>query len=371
MSKRLESIMRYPSCFKWSLIIGWILVGLTFTQCKRSINQHSDVEHLITVKPHEKHRGAHVFRIRDTTNFEWIADLNIDWITLVPWGFQEDVDSPDIRHHNGDSIMIAESDKYWLGYIRQVREAGFKVFIKPHVWINKPKNNQWRADVFPKNEQEWEVWKNTYRDFILRYARIAEEAKAEMFCVGAELSKLTVGKPQYWVDLIKELKSIFSGQITYAANWHDEFDEIEFWEELDFIGIQAYFPLTKENTSDLELLKKGWDIYLPSLRAVHKKFNKPILFTEMGYKSTLNGASKPWEWVEKNSYQEDFFCLETQANSYQAFYEKVWDQPWFAGVHLWQIRMDVIPKFNKIDFDFTIRGKTAEQVIKDGFGMDN
>jgi hypothetical protein len=58
-------------------------------------------------------------------------------------------------------------------------------------------------------------------------------------------------RPEYWSQLIKKIKKIYSGN--YAANW-DDFDKVPFWNELDYIGIDAYFPLSDATTpSVLEL----------------------------------------------------------------------------------------------------------------------
>jgi hypothetical protein len=46
--------------------------------------------------------------------------------------------------------------------------------------------------------------------------------------------------------------------LTYAANW-DKYDQVSFWDELDFIGIQAYFPLTDQTNPSAEEIKKGWN----------------------------------------------------------------------------------------------------------------
>ena len=45
-----------------------------------------------------------------------------------------------------------------------------------------------------------------------------------------------------WVQLINKTRTIYKGQLTYAANY-DNYHEVDFWEHLDFIGINAYFPL--------------------------------------------------------------------------------------------------------------------------------
>ena len=129
--------------------------------------------------------------------------------------------------------------------------------IKPHIWILQPSEGMWRADIYPNNEADWETWQASYRDFILRYARVAERAQAEMFCIGTEFSRLTTEKPEFWNDLIQSVREVYAGEITYAANWYEEFEKIPFWDDLDYIGIQAYFPLTKKQNREKSLVFRG------------------------------------------------------------------------------------------------------------------
>lgn len=315
----------------------------------------------------EKQKGAHVFGIFDTTNLEFLNRSNIEWVTLVAWSNQENCESPLVRHHNGDSLLIQSSDSNWVRRIHAVRSSGFKVFVKPHVWINNPAPGKWRSDIFPTSPENWTLWKNSYRDFIIRYATIAEMANAEMFCVGTEFSRLSIEKPNFWKELILEVRSIYSGKITYAANWYNEYRKISFWEELDYIGIQAYFPLTKSEYPEVDQIAKGWNKFLPSMEAIHKKYDRKILFTEIGYKSTADSAIDPWSWMEHPGNGEKPFSIETQANCYTAFFETIWPKDWFAGAHIWQLRTDFKKRPGRQNKNFTPQGKPAEQIIAKGF----
>ncbi|MCP4439067.1 MAG: hypothetical protein GY810_09010 [Aureispira sp.] len=315
----------------------------------------------------EKQKGAHVFGIFDTTNFEPLIQNNLEWITMVSWGFQENCNTPAVTHHNGDSVHIVKHDSIWVERLKMVRAAGFKVFLKPHLWIDAPAAGKWRSDIFPTNEENWKLWKESYTDFILRYAKVAEKAEVEMFCIGTEFSRLSTQKSKFWEKLIQDVRVVYSGKITYAANWYNEFEKITLWKELDFIGIQAYFPLVKNNNPSVGQLSKGWNRYIPSMQAVHEKYKRQILFTEMGYKSTASSAIKPWEWVENSSDLDKLFSAKTQANCYKAFFETIWKREWFAGVHIWQMRGYPVKDSDYNNLDFTVQGKPAENIIAKGF----
>ena len=318
-----------------------------------------------SVEPSDKQRGAHVFRLRDTSGLAQVEALNVEWVTLVPWGFQKVVSSGKITHHYGDEKEQQRRDSAWISRIGQIRQKGFKVFLKPHVWLDQTENGEWRQHIYPENSEEWALWKSDYRNFVLRYARIAESAGAEMFCVGTEFSRLSLEHAHYWRALIRDIRQVYSGKLTYAANWHKEYEELSFWSELDYIGVQAYFPLVKKEEPSSAEVAAGWSKYLPELRAVSERYKKPLLFTEMGYRSVPNAAVRPWEWIEDTGYT-GLYSPETQANSYRAFFETVWPEEWFAGVHLWQLRADYTDP-QSADLDFTPQFKPAAREITYGF----
>lgn len=315
----------------------------------------------------KKQKGAHVFGRMDTSRLQFFKETNIEWITIVPWGFQENHDSPSVSHTRRGPEEQARRDSMYLNNIKLLRADGFKVFIKPHIWMHTPYEEKWRSDIYPTSDKNWELWKETYRDFILRYANIAEQGKAEMFCIGTELTRLTLEKTAYWKELIQEIRTVFSGELTYAANWYKEYENITFWEDLDYIGIQTYFPLTEKKHPTVKEVSEGWKKYMPKLKSIHKKYDRKILFTEMGYKSTGNCAMKPWEWIDYSDDRQNEYSPESQANCYRAFFETVWDEKWFAGVHLWQYRYDHVVEEHEKNLDFTPQGKPANEIIANGF----
>lgn len=315
-----------------------------------------------------KHRGAHIFGKLDSLSLIDFSENNYDWITLVSYGVQEDFDSPVMKYYKGDSLEVLRRDSAWQSQISIVHTAGFKVCLKPHIWLTQATQNKWRSDIYPKNDENWERWQESYREFILLYAEIAEKNEVALFCIGTELSRLTKEKPRFWKSLITEIKSIYSGEIVYAANWHNEYEKIDFWDQLDYIGVQAYFPLVDYQHASVSDISRGWKKHLSDLASVQKRYGKPVLFTEMGYKSTSDSGIKPWEWMDYSDTLKANYSEETQANCYQAFFDMVWEKEWFAGVHLWQLRTDYSMEELNRNTDFTPQDKLAEEVIRRGFG---
>ncbi len=105
-----------------------------------------------------------------------------------------------------------------------------------------------------------------------------------------------------WRNLIEQTRSIYHGRLTYAANF-DQYHHVGFWDVLDVMGINAYFPLRKnilkgnaENLLKNELVQ-GWGNVFSSIdQFIEKKKleHLPILFTELGYTRRKNCTIEPW-----------------------------------------------------------------------------
>lgn len=313
----------------------------------------------------QKQRGIHVFDLlEDSTDLDILKTNNFEWITLVPYISQDEYDEPKIRvnFQKNDSTPRFKS----LRRIKQLANVyQFKIMLKPHIWLSNTSGGIWRSDIEMKSEADWAKWFASYERVMLSYARIAEELNIEIFCIGTELKTPVFQQPERWLSLIRKVREVYSGKLTYGANWDAELKDFPFWAELDFIGVQAYFPIAKNRFPDLDELESGWISHSASLKDLSDRFSKPILFTELGYKSTPNAGIAPWEW---NNYQNRFYqkiSKKTQALCYQALFNTVWQEDWFAGAHLWQWHSR--GKSQGQNNDFGLEGKPALNVVAKGF----
>ncbi|WP_282087101.1 glycoside hydrolase family 113 [Aquimarina algiphila] len=308
----------------------------------------------------KKHRGMSVFGW-SSDNEKPIIELvknNIEWVAVIPFIAQKDqyittMGTPEIigKWSHRDSVFIKT--------ITQLKAKGIHVQLKPHIWVN----DGWRSDIALKSKNEWNVWFDSYRDNLIHYAKMAEETGVELLCVGTELRTSLKHMPDRWTSLIKEIKTIYHGQLTYAANWDGEFELIEFWEELDYIGIQAYFPITKTSKPDLETLKRGWDKHIIQLESLSKAHNKPILFTEIGYKSEVSATIRPWEWGSFLGILYQKKSDQTQHLAYEALFKQLWNKKWFAGTYIWQWDTRTPEDSAPTSLGFSPRYKPAQNTI--------
>lgn len=122
----------------------------------------------------------------------------------------------------------------WL--VRRVHAAGMEAFLKPHVNVA---SGAWRGEIRPSA-----AWWAAYRGFIWAWATVAAEEGVATFSIGVE-QKRTLGDVAEWLRVLGGVRARYKrGRVTYCANW-DSYMAVSprLWKQLDFIGINAYFPL--------------------------------------------------------------------------------------------------------------------------------
>lgn len=287
-----------------------------------------------------------------------VLNLQANYAAVMPFGFARTLDTPNIVF-NTERQWFGETRRGAKQYIQLLQKNGVKIMLKPQIWV-------WRGaftgDMAMKSEEDWKQLEMSYSDFILTYAKLAEETKVDMYCIGTELEEFVKHRPHYWQGLIQKVRGIFSGKITYAANW-DEYPRTPFWDKLDYIGVDAYFPLSQESHPSLEQMKLGWQPWKSKLLALSEARDKPILFTEFGYRSMDYTAKKPW-LVDRNQMDVN---LKAQADATQALFDEFWKEDWFAGGFVWKWFIHHDDSGGKEDNRFTPQNKPAEAVIRKNY----
>ena len=263
-----------------------------------------------------------------------IAPYHVNWIAQTPFAWQAHVNDPNLSFRRGRGYWGER--KGGLVHTAQLgKELGVKTLLKPHIWMRRDAGG-WRSDIEMKTEEDWQIWFKNYGEFMLHYAQLAEEQQLEALCIGTELYLTAVQREADWRALIAEIRKVYSGKLTFAANFYKEYEEIQFWDALDYIGIQAYFPLCNSDNPSLEELKAGWAPHYKRIKKLSKKWGKPVIITELGYRSMKNAAIEPWEWPNRMDFSQDDISPETQALCYEAFFQTFWEERWLAGVFFWK-----------------------------------
>ena len=291
----------------------------------------------------------------DTTHTNSVLKVRSNYVALMPFGSIKELSSPKIRH-NTTREWFGETKNGLLQYAKEFQKNDVKVMVKPQIWVWR---GEFTGNIEMDSEENWIILEASYSEFILTYAKAAQEIKADILCIGTELEKFVMQRPKYWQKLIVEIRKIYKGKLTYAANW-DEFKRVSFWNEIDFIGVDAYFPLSDKKSPTVQELEIGWIPHKEEIIKIQKHFNKPILFTEFGYRSVDFNAVKPWDY----SRVEGSVNLQAQVNGLQAIHNQFWKEDWFAGGFVWKWFHKHDEVGGKTNNRFTPQNKPAEDLIR-------
>lgn len=294
-------------------------------------------------------------------NVQAVMNVAANYAAVMPFGFIREINSPE---------LVYDTDGQWLGetkigakqYIELLHSNNIEVMLKPHIWI-------WRG-VFTgsmkmDSEEKWKILEESYEKFILNYAELAKETQVSLFCIGTELDQFIRNRPEYWKGLIKKIRTVYKGKLTYAANW-DEWPRTPFWEDLDYIGIDAYFPLTEEKVPSVEQFREGWKRHKEKISKLAKEKDRPVLFTEYGYRSMEYNGKRPWV-VDRH---EAGVNLDAQANATTAILEEFWKENWFAGGFVWKWFIHHEKAGGLDNNRFTPQNKPAEDILKGYYSVN-
>lgn len=311
----------------------------------------------------EKINGVSFVASRDSISqkhVDPIIKLNANYASIMPFGFIRDLEHPEIVFNN-DRQWFGETEIGSKQYIKALKLKGIKIMMKPQIWV---RGGEFTGLIKMKTEEEWLQLEKTYLDFIMEYAKVAEETDTEIFCIGTELENFVAKRPEFWNQLIVKIREIYNGKLTYAANWN-EYSKTPFWSELDFIGIDAYFPLSELQTPTLQDCKEGWLNHKTEIKSYSEQFNKPILFTEYGYRSVDFSAKAPW----KSDMEMDKVNMEAQNNTTEALFDEFWNEDWFAGGFIWKWFHNHERAGGKNDTQFTPQNKPVEEIVRKYYGL--
>ncbi len=246
--------------------------------------------------------------------------MGVDWVSITPFGFLADPQATEIRRLRG------ESDERLRAVTAQAHAAGMRVLLKPHLWLRSP---HWVGDVTQHDEEGWRAFFAAYEEHVVHYARLGREAGVDALLVGNELQG-TTHREADWRRLIAAARRDFAGPLGYGAN-HSEAERVPFWDALDFIGVSAYFPLVEEAAPTQRRMVAAWRPILARLGDLSRRWDRRVVFTEIGYPAADWAAWRPWELPTGAASNPRL-----QADAYAAFLEAAWPQQWLGGAYWWK-----------------------------------
>ena len=281
-----------------------------------------------------------------------IAALGASHVALVVPLYQTHAASTELRWHTRFSPTLeAIADT-----IRDARRAGLEVTLFPIVRLSDPRSpNEWRGTLQPADP---DAWFSSYGQMVGDLASLATLTGATRLVIGSELSSLD-GDVERWGKLLTFIRAVFSGTLVYSANW-DHYRDARLFDLVDELGITAYFNLREPRApSDVQTLTASWRRIGRNIESDLAKYNKPFLFTEVGYRSRAGATAAPWD--ESSGGTPD---LAEQQRGFEAF-RLAFTEPLAA-----RARIDGLYIWNWYGYggpgttSYTPRGKPAAMTVK-------
>ncbi|HLZ06211.1 MAG TPA: hypothetical protein VKR55_29180 [Bradyrhizobium sp.] len=265
-----------------------------------------------------------------------------------------------------------ESDASLLASFKAAEADGLSVVFKPNL---SPLDGSPGYALAPTDVAAFFA---SYKAEIVHLATIAQEGGVTTFAIGNEMQSLSGAQYlPYWTDIINSVRQVYHGQLTYAAAT-DEAYKVSFWNELDTIGVNTYPPLTTAEHPTVQQLVDAWhqvptDPYWAAvfehqspvdfLHSLSEQYGKPVLMTEVGYRSMDGTAIEPGAWNNNGTPDPN-----AQADAFKAFFQ-VWTTAggsWLQGAEIWQ--WDLNNQYTPTGY--SPMGKPAAAVIAQYFHGD-
>jgi hypothetical protein len=288
-----------------------------------------------------------------------LVDLGANAISITPFGriwslrstaIAMDFEAPYAANRDALARMVA-----------QARARGLRVLVIPHLWVE---TGGWRGEIDPGSEQGWRDYQQSYRSFVLAWAKDAQAFGADAFSIGVECKSWSGRFGDYWQSLIADVRAVFHGALTYSANW-DEAEGVLFWDQLDWIGVNAFYPLSHANGAGDAEYVQGARAALDGLSPLARSIGKPVVLVEIGYTTRQNAAVEPWLWPD--TMQNVVIDEREQARALAAIAGAAAERPWIGGFYVWRYYANLDDVSQEAIWGFSPHAKQAEHVLRQVF----
>jgi len=289
------------------------------------------------------------------SDFEKIRDIGFNTVFFSAYVHQDNMFSNTVKPPDEKGLASLRAA------LKAAKAAGLKRAVTGFLLVD---DGAWRGTIVPTNKKKWG---ESYFNAILPYINLAQEEGVEMFCVASEMETLKQDG-EMWKRMMAEIRKRFGGLLGYNTNWwynDSGFETLikqKAWlSELDFLGVSAYFNLSKENNPTADELARKWRSNasgrdtVADVQKLRTEVNDKIIFWEIGYMS-LDGANmEPWNYNRKADAD-----AEEQADCFTAFLRILKETGFINGFAVWGPRAGLQPSEKGYDFI----GKPAENVFR-------
>ena len=290
-----------------------------------------------------------------------LVRMGVTWISLTPFGRVWSLSSTDVYM---DFEAPYEDNRASVArMIAQAHARGIRVLVIPHLWVWN--ESGWRGEIDFPDPASWQEYQASYRAFVLAWAIDAAAAGADAFSIGVECKSWSGRFGAFWTRFIADVRSVFPGLLTYSANW-DEAEDVLFWDQLDLIGVNAFYPLAPANDAIFETYVEGATRIADQVEGLSEVLDMPVLFVEVGYTTRENAAVEPWLWPD--GMTDVAYSEEEQARALEASFRAFAPREWFAGFFLWRYYANLDDVSQEAMWGFSTHGKLGEPMLTEVFG---
>jgi hypothetical protein len=286
--------------------------------------------------------------------------MGATWVAVTPFGRVADLSGSGVDL--SFEAPFADNRVAVARAIAMAHARGLRVLLVPHLWVE---SGEWRALIDPKTDDGWTRWAESYGRFVHAWAEVAEASRADMLSVGVELRSWVTGpRAPSFAAVIADVRRVYGGVLTYSANWDDVEDTVILG-DVDVIGVNGFYPLADEAAAPAAKLREGGERVRAKVHALAERWQRPVLFTEIGYTTRPDPAVRPWEWPDAMSHVT--VDEAAQAAAYRGLVGPLLEERDFAGFFVWRVYADPDDASQEAPWGFSPRGKQAELVVRDAF----
>lgn len=257
--------------------------------------------------------------------------------------------------HNFPNYGGSVNDASVIRYLEELRRRQLKIMLYPMFFVDIDRK-PWRGRVTgsPSEVARFFTREQGYNEFILHYAKLAK-GRVDAFIIGTELiglTKVRASDGSYpavdaFINLAQQVKAILGPKtlVTYAADWSEyhhtdggwyNLDPLWACEAIDFIGIDAYFPITDSRSSiisDEDIRKgftsgEGYDYYVDWNNGTKHPLDKKYAWKNLRYwweNKHVNPDGTITAWIPKSKKiwftEYGFPSIDKAPNQPNVFYD--------------------------------------------------
>ena len=306
-----------------------------------------------------------------------LAEINANSVQFTPQWFLSD-SSLSIRSEIGHTPFTNELK----GLINSARSFGLSVSLFPQIGPTEDLSSYWTAQ--DHSAEWWDSWFESYRTFVLNYARIAAEENAAQLVLGGKAllpvftgGTFLDGSPSnvpdtidvQWRSLISEIRKIYSGQLVWATNVQVSADPLpSFIDQFDKINVSVDAPLSDIGQAEPETIADTfWNVIESQIYPMHEQTGLPVILA-FGYPATAD-ALEGCLIIDDICSNDGLFLpsevadspvdLDLQVQIYNNILPVAADPDWVSGLSI----RGYNPVVSLMDGSSSIAGKPARDVI--------